>query len=101
MVHRQSHKKKRLLGTFQLLFSNQDEEMSKYHLTRIGMSPFFISGKKIKAICVNCKVLRKTFYYVAVLNRVLLQNLLLSDQPTAIAAEWSLMITKLLVPLES
>ena len=49
------------------------------------MSPFFISGKKIKAICVNCKVLRKTFYYVAVVNRVLLQNLLLSDQPTAIA----------------
>ena len=47
------------------------------------MSPFFISGKKIKAICVNCKVLRKTFYYVAVVNRVLLQNLLLSDQPTA------------------
>ena len=48
------------------------------------MSPFFISGKKIKAICVNCKVLRKTFYYVVVVNRVLLQNLLLSDQPTAI-----------------
>ena len=48
------------------------------------MSPFFISGKKIKAICVNCKVLRKTFYYVAVVNRVLLQNRLLSDQPTAI-----------------
>ena len=49
------------------------------------MSPFFISGKKIKAICVNCKVLRKTFYYVVVVNRVLLQNLLLSDQPTSIA----------------
>ena len=49
------------------------------------MSPFFISGKKIKAICVNCKVLRKTFYYVAVVNRVLLQNLLLSDQPTSIS----------------
>ena len=48
------------------------------------MSPFFISGKKIKAICVNCKVLRKTFYYVVVVNRVLLQNLLLSDQPTSI-----------------
>ena len=83
MVHRQSYKKKCLFGTFQLLFSNQDEEMSKYHLARIGMSPFFISGKKIKAICVNCKVLRKTFYYVVVVNRVLLQNLLLSDQPTA------------------
>ena len=38
------------------------------------MSTFLISGEKVIDTCVNCLTLMKTFYYRAVVHRVLEKN---------------------------